>query len=256
MTWYYADGSRQVGPLTDAEFDNLVQSGVIRGDMLVWREGLPQWQPCSQVRGSQPTTTPATGGLVCRECGKIFPPDEVVQFGAVWVCGGCKPVFLQKLKEGATVDTVLNYAGFWIRFGAQFIDGIILGVVNFVISLLGMGVIFGSVMASGHKADGAASAVAMILAQLVIFAIQITIQMSYETFFIGKFGATPGKMACKLKVVQPDGSPITYGRAFGRFWGKQLSTLTLCIGYMMAGFDKEEHRALHDRICNTRVIKQ
>lgn len=255
MTWYYADGTRQVGPLTDAEFDNLVQSGTIRPDTLVWREGLPQWQPCSQVRSTPPASGAAAGGLVCRECGKIFPADEVVQFGSVWICGGCKPVFLQKLKEGATVDKIMNYAGFWIRFGAQFIDGIILGVVNFIVSLLVMGAMVGGAVVAGNRSNSSATAVALVLAQLVVFAIQIAIQMSYETFFIGKFGATPGKMVCKLKVVQPDGSPLTYGRAFGRFWGKQLSTLTLCIGYMMAGFDKEQHRALHDRICNTRVIK-
>jgi len=101
MTWYYADGSKQVGPLTEVEFDNLVQSGVIRDDTLVWREGLPQWQPCRQVRAAQPAAAPPVG-LVCRECGKFFLPDEVVQFGAVWVCGGCKPVYVQKLREGAS----------------------------------------------------------------------------------------------------------------------------------------------------------
>ena len=27
------------------------------------------------------------------------------------------------------------------------------------------------------------------------------------------------------------------------------------IGYLMAAFDREQHRALHDRICDTRVIR-
>ena len=85
---------------------------------------------------------------------------------------------------------------------------------------------------------------------LVHFAIAI----SYEVFFLGKYGATPGKMACKLRVVMPDGSPISYGRAFGRFFAYILSKLILMIGLLIAAFDGEK-RALHDHICGTRVVR-
>jgi uncharacterized RDD family membrane protein YckC len=68
------------------------------------------------------------------------------------------------------------------------------------------------------------------------------------------YGATPGKMALGLKIVRPDGGPISAGRAVGRYFAEILSALTLMIGYMMAGWDSEK-RALHDRIADTRVIK-
>jgi uncharacterized RDD family membrane protein YckC len=71
---------------------------------------------------------------------------------------------------------------------------------------------------------------------------------------VGKFAATPGKMACKLKVVLPEGDRVSYARAIGRHFAKYISGLILGIGYIMAGFD-EQKRALHDRICDTRVIK-
>lgn len=61
-------------------------------------------------------------------------------------------------------------------------------------------------------------------------------------------------MALKLKIVRPNGDPITYGRALGRYFGEMLSGLILCIGFMMAGWD-EEKRTLHDRVCDTRVIR-
>ena len=61
-------------------------------------------------------------------------------------------------------------------------------------------------------------------------------------------------MALKLRIVRPDGSPLTYARAFGRHWGKFLSSITLLIGYIIAAFDSEK-RALHDRICDTRVVR-
>ena len=61
-------------------------------------------------------------------------------------------------------------------------------------------------------------------------------------------------MAVGIKVIRSDGAPITYGRAAGRFFAEYLSLLTIYIGYIMAGFD-EEKRALHDHICDTRVVK-
>lgn len=82
----------------------------------------------------------------------------------------------------------------------------------------------------------------------------IVLGCTYETFFVVKYGATPGKMALGLKVVRPDGSGIDVGRAIGRYFAKMLSAIIIYIGYIMAGFDAQK-RALHDMICDTRVIK-
>jgi uncharacterized RDD family membrane protein YckC len=60
-------------------------------------------------------------------------------------------------------------------------------------------------------------------------------------------------MACQLRVIRADGSNLDWGLAIGRHFAKILSYLTLFIGFIMAGFD-EEKRALHDRICETRVV--
>jgi uncharacterized RDD family membrane protein YckC len=60
-------------------------------------------------------------------------------------------------------------------------------------------------------------------------------------------------MLLGLKVVRPDGSPLTYWRGFGRYWGTVVSGFTCMIGYIIAAFD-DEKRALHDHICSTRVI--
>jgi len=62
-------------------------------------------------------------------------------------------------------------------------------------------------------------------------------------------------MACQIHVVTPYGGKISYARALGRHFAKFISSMTLAIGYIMAGFD-DEKRSLHDRICETRVIKK
>ena len=61
------------------------------------------------------------------------------------------------------------------------------------------------------------------------------------------------KMALKLKVLRADGSPVGYGIATGRYFSYLISFMPIGIGFLMAAFD-EEKRALHDRICDTRVI--
>src|SRR6266568_3219290 len=88
---------------------------------------------------------------------------------------------------------------------------------------------------------------------VVLMAIQLGTGISYETILIGKYGATLGKMACKIYVVTAEGGRVSYLRACGRYFARILSAFTLLIGYIMAAFDPEK-RTLHDRICNTRVV--
>jgi uncharacterized RDD family membrane protein YckC len=93
------------------------------------------------------------------------------------------------------------------------------------------------------------------VATLLMMAVQYAIQFGYGIFFLGRFAATPGKMAIGAKVVREDGSRIGYGLATGRVFAEMISGLILLIGYIMAAFD-EEKRTLHDRICSTRVVRK
>jgi uncharacterized RDD family membrane protein YckC len=90
---------------------------------------------------------------------------------------------------------------------------------------------------------------------LLVYAAAFGLEIMYNTIFVGAMGATPGKMALKVRVVNADGSKVSYGKAFGRAVAEYVSILTLLIGYIMVAFD-DEKRALHDRICGTRVIKK
>ncbi len=263
MKWYYVDQGKQAGPVSDAQLEELRRAGKIQTDTLIWREGLANWAPYHEAKdGSKPAAprldaspaaaaapAGAAGGdaaeAVCTECGGIFSTDNMIRHGQAHVCANCKPVFMQKLAEGAKINTgAMNYAGFWIRFGAVFLDGLILGAVNFCIQLIaGL---------SASQAIGLQPKRALGL-QLVLMAIQIAIGVSYEVVLIGKYGATLGKMACKIQVVTADGGRVSYLRALGRYFSKMLSYMICLIGYIMAGFD-EQKRALHDRICDTRVV--
>ncbi len=51
MMWYYTvDRASRVGPVADAEMKDLIASGDVARDALVWREGLPNWLPVAEVR--------------------------------------------------------------------------------------------------------------------------------------------------------------------------------------------------------------
>lgn len=194
----------------------------------------------------------------CSQCGQPAPLDQLARFGETLICPNCKNSFVQKLREGvAPVQPAFHYGGFWIRFVAQLIDSIILGVAGSAVQLLLLGSAFRPFanMRPDLPPDQALEAFGALMGTLALsMLVGVVIGASYEGFFVSRVGATPGKMVLGLKVVRPDGGPVTPGRAFGRYFAKWLSSITLCIGYIIAGFDAQK-RAMHDMIVDTRVIK-
>lgn len=258
MKWYYADAGRQVGPVEDAQLDDLLRSGAVRDDTLIWREGMANWQPHSAVRGpAKPIPIPAAAVPIaaetrfCSECGRPYPAHEMVTIGTATVCAQCKPLYMQRVREGGQPIGVRRYAGFWIRFVARIIDGIILAVVGFIINLpiqmaLGLG---------AARIGDPTAALPMMLGTIGIsLAINIVLNAAYEIYFLSTRSATVGKLALGLKVIRADGGSLSTGQATGRFFAYLLDAyFTLTIGFIIAGFDTEK-RSLHDRICDTRVI--
>ena len=104
-------------------------------------------------RTGDASTSTGTGGIACCECGNTFPPDDMIHYGDAWVCGTCKPIFVQKLREGVGLKGMLEYAGFWIRLVAKFVDGLVLWLVNFVMGFA-TGFIAGLTGNQGRHLDG------------------------------------------------------------------------------------------------------
>ena len=244
MKWYYADAGRQVGPVEDAQLDELVRSGAVRDDTLVWREGMANWQPHSAVRGpAKPIPIPAAAVPIasetrfCSECGRPYPAHEMVTIGSATVCAQCKPLYMQRVREGGQPIGVRRYAGFWIRFVARVIDTIILGVVGLIINLpiqMALGLSAARISTGGD----AAAALPMMLGTIGIsLAISIVLNACYEIYFLSSRGATIGKLALGLKVIRADGGPLSVGQATGRFFAYLLDAyFTLTIGFIIAGF--------------------
>lgn len=144
-----------------------------------------------------------------------------------------------------------QYAGFWKRFLAILIDGIILAFAGGILSA-----IFGGIM----RAILGASGFDMQMIQIVTFCLSFTISSILRLLYFtimesSRLQATVGKMALGIIVTDETGNRISFMRANGRFFAKMVSALILYIGYIMAGFT-ERKQALHDIIASTYVIKK
>ena len=155
-----------------------------------------------------------------------------------------------------------NYAGFWLRFVAIIIDGIIIGVVQsfvFVPILAALGLGFANSMDTMDLSDPnqAAGLMASISAMMGgYWILSITISVLYSTFMeSSKLQATVGKLALGLKVTDLQGGKLDFSKALVRNLCKIISNITLLVGYIMAGFT-EKKQALHDMIASTLVLKK
>jgi len=105
VNWYYIDRGQKTGPLADAQLDELVRAGQLTPDSLVWQEGMTEWQPYGRVRSVPAPAAPGrgTGRKTCALCSESFPLDEMIAFDDAWVCASCKPLLVQRVREGLSV---------------------------------------------------------------------------------------------------------------------------------------------------------
>jgi len=186
----------------------------------------------------------ATGSIIrCSRCLVPFCSDCIVRLQGHPYCGDCKDEHVRDLASGVD-STALEVAGVGKRFAALFVDSLIIALPTIIaVVVLGVGAALGGKTAKQPSP----------LFNLVGF-VQVPFMIVYEGLMLGFRGQTLGKMALKVKVVRPDGTPISRGQAWGRAVtrGVFLSFLAL-INYLPAFFTKEK-TCVHDLAARTRVI--
>ncbi len=237
MKWFYAHNGSRLGPVSDQELSALAASGTLGPESLVWKDGMADWQPLATAA---PTALSPAGVGVATLGGAPVPPAQ-------------KDILVQQMREGVPGAGVTDqrFAGFWIRFLAKVIDGLILLVPNFAVSM-GVGALLGS-SSTGVK-PGDSPSLEAFLPALISFVVNMLVTATYTVLLTSKYGATWGKMALGLKVITEQGGSLSFGRAVGRWLAEFVSSFTLLIGYIIVAFDSQK-RALHDHICSTRVIR-
>lgn len=152
-----------------------------------------------------------------------------------------------------------NYAGFWLRFVAVIIDGLLLGAVQFIaiMPILGiMGIGLPTDIQDLDSSDGINMVGQMMAMAGVAQVVFLVIQTLYFSLMeSSKYQASIGKIVLGLKVTDVNGSPLDFTKALVRNLCKIISSMILLIGYLMAAFT-EKKQALHDMIASTLVVKK
>jgi uncharacterized RDD family membrane protein YckC len=138
----------------------------------------------------------------------------------------------------AAMTGTTTYAGFWRRFVAWLLDGLLLSLVTLPFTLQ-----FGSDAAAEAARTSAAGTISTVVGWLYYALMESSAKQ-----------ATVGKMALGIIVTDLEGRRIGFGRATGRYFAKILSALIRGIGFLMAAFT-ERKQGLHDMVASTLVVK-
>ena len=192
--------------------------------------------------------------MYCQKCGA--QNDDQAAF-----CDKCGTV-LQRPQAGAAIaapayPAVVQYAGFWRRFAAALIDGLIMSAVQWVIQLIltEVGVIDMNGWMSDFEANPDTVDWGQFMAVIwILSGVMFIIQMLYFSIMESSSKqATLGKMVLGIVVTDADGKRISLGRSLGRNLGKIVSQIILFIGYLMIAFTKRK-QGLHDIMASCLVV--
>jgi uncharacterized RDD family membrane protein YckC len=137
-------------------------------------------------------------------------------------------------------------AGFWIRFAAALVDGLILAIPSSIVSFAladNGGVSFGP---GGNLTDFNP------LVSLITLAIAVAYFALQEG---GPTGQTIGKKLCGIRVIDvATGGSIGNGRAAGRYFGSLVSGYVCVLGYLWMLWD-DKKQTWHDKMVGSNVVK-
>jgi uncharacterized RDD family membrane protein YckC len=214
---------REYGPATLEEIRDWISDGRISRETLVWRDDEQRWQRAQvwdELRWDLPHPPP-----------QLNAPPTLARF---------------------------HPAGFWVRAAACVVDWSIL----FLIMAFAFQPWIEDFQRSTHELMGTSpEELARDMTRVwalykTVFGCAGVLALIHLCYFVGcngRFGCTPGKWVLGLRVVNLDCSPLGFRRAFWRYSGEVLSSLTMGIGYLMVAFNPEK-RGLHDVLAGTRVI--
>lgn len=293
--WYYSDYERnRLGPVAARDLAELHHAGQLQPDTLVWRAGMPQWRAWREVMAqalneaagrASPAAdaVPLSAGVNPYAMAEPLPATAAATSAAATGAASLAAAATATLGAGANPYAIAEphspyappraavhnasdyvaggeivYAGFWKRFAAYFIDSILVGIVTWIVQMIVMAGFFGvgAGLSSGNDPGAMIAGAGLVGVMFGMVLLPLAMQAVYFAWMHASARqATLGKMAVGIKVTADDGQAISFARGIGRYFAGIISSLTLCIGYIMAGFT-DRKRALHDMVASTLVVDQ
>jgi len=162
----------------------------------------------------------------CLASGRWLPTGEMLPYGDSWVAADDSDAFVEQVLEGSDVSGAAS----------QYVSGrrrLLAFVIDYFIKLIPVSLVhapyFIAATEFSEKVETTAPedmasllSVGFVAAWLGAKIGNLLISSIYETWMVGKHGATLGKMAVGARVVMPDDSRVTYPRAALRWVAKSL----------------------------------
>jgi uncharacterized RDD family membrane protein YckC len=251
-SWYYADRNRQRrGPVEDAELVRQFHQGEIALNSLVWRDGLGEWQPLRDFSDELALHQAPTETFYAAP-GPVAAPAAAGAADSPYAPPAAALTSEDALHAGGEVV----HAGFWKRFAASTIDGLLVGVAMLIVLVIGAAVL--GVGMSTIASDVASGTIGVFLI-VGIYLVPIALQAVYFTWMhASSQQATLGKRAVTVKVVRSDGRRISTGRSLARFCAYFFMHLFSCgitslASAFMIGLGQRK-QGLHDLVADTLVV--
>jgi uncharacterized RDD family membrane protein YckC len=207
--------------------------------------------------------------VFCSKCGAALAADTAY-------CQACgNPVARTALASAAPVAVSphagvgaiayasnVTYAGFWLRFVAYLVDGIIIGFATMILIvplffLMGGAALLTSLAHGMAERPNPVAIGTIVFLAVVLGGLSLIGHWLYFAYLeSGEKQATWGKQLLGLYVTDLAGNRVTFARASGRFFAKIITGLIpFGIGYIMAGFTQRK-QALHDMIASCLVLRR
>ena len=178
-------------------------------------------------------------GTFCSDCGAQLREMSPGGMGV----GGAPAIF-----------EVSRPAGFWIRFAASIIDTLPLLLVSALLSWLLFGENLFDIFAVETDPSGEPTASGPIFTPGS--GVNLFLSGIYATAMVSMLGGTLGVLLLRMRVLRPDGTLLSPGRALARFVVLTISgyiVLPIIISAFMVAF-RSDRRGIHDLVCDTVVV--
>ena len=139
----------------------------------------------------------------------------------------------------------LQYGGFWVRFLAIILDGIVIGVITSALAVFALG---GNTFVTTTEAGAVA-------VNYTTNAFGALIGLLYFVGFWGWRGQTPGMIPFNMRIVMADdGRKPDWVRMLLRYVGLLIGIVIFFLGVIWAGFDRRK-QGWHDKMAGTVVVR-
>ena len=200
--------------------------------------------------------------MYCSKCGA--PMTDGAAF-----CSSCGQAFSTTVALSRTplmnppsssAASRVEYGGFWLRFLAYLIDGMVMGVgvVLILIPLIFLTGL-GSLLSEIHPQEELNDAGALLIFGVIFLFATVSLAVTWLYHALmesSEWQATVGKKALGLVVTDSGGRRVSFWRATGRHFAKIVTNMVPAfIGYIMAGFT-EKKQALHDMMAGCLILRR